>query len=151
MWFITTVPLIFEYKGKRCRTLVSGENHTLSLKICFLATLAAAISIAVSSRQDGDCKAPAGTIYDCSQYIYSNCKNATYIAQRLAFNQSYSSVSLFWNAPQYNMTILFESGFLKPHQLCINPVGCAKTFRTLDSGQETDVEWNTFIEYSYRF
>jgi hypothetical protein len=116
----------------------------MSLKICFFVVLVASVSIAVLARTEGDCNAPAGSIYDCSQSIYSNCKNATFIADRLAFNKSCSSVSLFWDAPQYNMTILFKSGLSEPYELCIKPVGCTNTSRTLDDGRETSVEWNTF-------
>ena len=114
-------------------------------KILLIAlVVATASNIVFGQRTDGDCVAPAGPIDSCSQYIYSNCKNATFIADRLAYSDQCSPISLFWDAPVYNMTVIFQSHFTKPYDLCIRPTGCTQAFRTLDDGREVVVDWNTF-------
>ena len=61
-----------------------------------------------------DCVATSGPIESCSQFIYSNGKNAIFAANHSAYSDQCSPVSLFWDAPQYNMTILFQSQLMKP-------------------------------------
>ena len=114
-------------------------------KIFLVALIVAAASNSVfGQRTDGDCVAPAGSIDDCSQFIYSNCKNATFVADRLAYGDQCSPISLFWDAPVYNMTVVFQSNFSKPYDLCIRPVGCTQAYRTVEDGSEVVVDWNTF-------
>ncbi len=81
------------------------------------------------------------SIQDCFQTIYSTCNNATFVADRLAYGDHCSNVSLFWDAPLYNMTILFDSHFLKPYEICIQPVACVKAFYTDDDEHEVPIDW----------
>ena len=117
----------------------------MSFKIYFISILLISISIVVrGQRKDDDCEAYARPIESCSQIISSDCNNATFIADRLAYSEECSSVSLFWDAPMYNMTVLFQSHLTKPYSVCIQPVGCVKSYRTLDDGREVQIEWTSF-------
>ncbi|CAF4891181.1 unnamed protein product [Rotaria sp. Silwood1] len=91
--------------------------------------------------KNADCVAQGGPIKDCFQIISSNCDNATFVADRLAYTDRCSAISLFWDAPTYNMTILFQSYLTKPYELCIRRVACTQAFRTLEDGREVPVEW----------
>jgi hypothetical protein len=114
-------------------------------KIFLIAVLLiSALTVVLGQRTDGDCVAYAGEITSCTQSISSACMNATFIANRLAYSEQCSPISLFWDAPTYNMTILFQSQFLKPYSLCIKPVGCTEAYRTLDDGREIKIEWDSF-------
>jgi hypothetical protein len=115
----------------------------MSFDINLFVVLIASISIAVlSQHSDNDCKAGSEPAQGCFQYISSDCKNATFIADRLSYGNNCSNISLFWGGPVNNMTILFEIHSLDPYELCISRVGCAKAFRTTDDGLEVPVEWN---------
>jgi hypothetical protein len=117
----------------------------MSFKSSFIAVLTISVlTVVLGQRNDGDCVAPAGSIENCSQSIYSNCKNATFIANRLAYSDQCSPISLFWDAPMYNMTILFRSNLTKSYSICIEPVRCTQACRTLDDGSEVPIEWHTF-------
>ena len=103
------------------------------------------VLVTVSCQGRGDnCTAYAGSIESCQQIISSDCKNATFIANRSAYTDQCSSVSIFWDAPLYNMTILFDSQYTKSYSFCIEPVSCAKAFRTLDNGTEVNIDWQSF-------
>ena len=111
---------------------------------CIALVLLSTIFLVSSQHQKDDCVAPGGPIESCSQSIYSNCKNATFPANYSSYGDQCSTVSLFWDAPLYNMTILFQSHFLKPYSLCMKPVGCTKAYRTLDDAREVPIEWDSF-------
>jgi hypothetical protein len=111
---------------------------------CVTVILLFFLAIVSCQHKDGDCIAFAGSIESCMQTIGSDCKNATFTANHSTYSDQCSSVSLFWDAPLYNMTILFKSQFMKPYSICIEPVGCTKAYRTLDDGREVSIEWETF-------
>jgi len=114
------------------------------LKLLFITLVFNSILIvAFCQRQNDSCVASAGSIEDCLQIIASNCENATFIANRLAYSDHCSPVSLFWDAPMYNMTILFQNNVTKPYSICIPRVACTEAYRTLDSDQEVPIKWNT--------
>jgi hypothetical protein len=106
--------------------------------------LLSALVVVSCQHRDDDCVAFAGSIESCTQSIGSDCKNATFTANHSAYSDQCVPVSLFWDAPLYNMTILFKSQFMKPYSICIEPVACTKAFRTLDDGREVNIEWGTF-------
>ena len=111
------------------------------LKIFLTKVVLLSALVAVScQRQDNDCVASAGSVDSCMQFIYSSCENATFTANRSAYSEQCSPVSLFWDAPVYNMTILFKSQLMKPYSICVEPVGCVKAYRTLDDGREVMIE-----------
>jgi hypothetical protein len=117
----------------------------MSLNIFYTTAILLSVLVVVSCQdRDDNCTASAGSIESCQQTIGSACKNATFIANRSAYSDQCSPVEIFWDAPLYNMTILFESQFMKPYSFCIEPVSCAKAFRTLDDGREVNIEWQTF-------
>lgn len=117
----------------------------MSFKSLFIIVLLVSVlTIVLGQRNDGNCTASAGDIQECSQTIYSNCKNATFIANRMTYSDQCSEVSLFWDAPMYNMTILFQRNLTKSYSICIKPVGCSKAYRTLDDGHEVSIEWDSF-------
>lgn len=118
----------------------------MSSKISFLAfVMTFCLTGALSQRTNGSCIASTGPIENCSQFIYSDCQNATYIIDSQAFSDTCSPVSLFWDAPQYNMTIFFQSPISSTsYSLCLQPTMCVKTYRTTDDGHEVIVDWNTF-------
>ena len=102
------------------------------LKIfCITDVLLSTILLVSSQHQKDDCVVPVSPIGKCSQDIYSNYKNGTFIANdsSYSYGDQCSPVSLFWDAPQDNMTILFLNHFLKPYSLCLKPVGCTKAYR----------------------
>ncbi len=97
-----------------------------------------------SARNSDDCMAvPEGPVDDCVQFIDTPCKNATFIFDRLKYIDDCPMFTIFWNAPYYNLTVLFESHLLKSYQLCVTPVGCTKSYRTIDNGQEVPIGWNS--------
>jgi hypothetical protein len=117
----------------------------MSSKIFLIVVLLISVSIVVlGQRSDGDCAAGAGAITGCSQFIYSGCENATFIADRSAYSEECVPMSLFWDAPTYNMTILFQSDLKKSYSICLQPAMCTQAYRTLADGREVKIDWNTF-------
>jgi len=109
----------------------------------FTLLLVVSASIAVQGQGDNDdCMAVPGPVDECVQFIDTNCENATFITDRLTYTDDCPMFTIFWNAPYYNLTILFESHFLKPYELCVTPVGCTKAFRTTDNGEEVSIGWD---------
>ena len=115
----------------------------ISFKLYFIAVLfISTLTFIRGQHEDHDCKASAGSIENCLQSISSNCENATFIANRSAYSDQCSPMSLFWDAPLYNMTILFQSNLMKTYSICIEPVRCSQAYRTLNDGSEVSMKWN---------
>jgi hypothetical protein len=76
--------------------------------------------------RNGDCMADAGAIDECVQWLNTTCDNAMFITDRLVYTDDCPMFTIFWTAPYYNLTILFESHLTKPYDLCVTPVGCTK-------------------------
>ncbi|CAF3415514.1 unnamed protein product [Rotaria socialis] len=114
-----------------------------SLLVC-LATLSS--SLVVLAQRGESCKAMSSPIYDCSQTIYSDCKNATFVTDRSTFSKNCSQVSLFWDAPLYNMTLLFDSDLIGPYELCLERMMCTTAFLTKNDGSEVEIKWEKFNE-----
>jgi hypothetical protein len=119
----------------------------MSFYINLFVVIIVSISVAVFGQHSGnDCMAGGEPAEGCFQYISSDCKNATFIADRLSYGSNCSNISLFWGSPVNNMTILFESHLSNPYEFCISPIGCAKAFRTTDDGREIPVQWGASFE-----
>ena len=93
-------------------------------------------------RNEDDCMADPGYVDECVQFINTTCENATFITDRLTYVDVCPMFTIFWTAPYYNLTILFESHLSKPYKLCVTPVGCTKAFHTIPDGQEIPIDWN---------
>jgi hypothetical protein len=106
--------------------------------------LISTLIVVLSQQHNDDCVAPAGPIENCFQIISSGCKNTTFVAGRLAYSDNCSSISIFWDTPTYNMTILFQSRLMKPYSICMKPAMCTKAYRTLDNGREVPIKWDAF-------
>ncbi len=121
------------------------NQPTMKIEITlFTAFLIICASISVQGEHDkDDCMADAGLIDECVQWMNTTCENATFITDRLKYTDDCPMLTIFWNAPYYNLTVLFESHLLKPYDLCVTPVGCTKAFHTTDEGQEIPINWNS--------
>lgn len=114
----------------------------MSVKLLFIVALINCTLMIVSSqRSNGSCSAMESFIEDCSEIISSTCQNATFIADRQAYAEHCSEISIFWDAPMYNMTILFKNNLTQPYSICMSSVMCSKGYRTLDNGQEVPITW----------
>ncbi|CAF0825730.1 unnamed protein product [Adineta ricciae] len=116
----------------------------MKVEISFLAILFFGCTlIDVQSKQvNDDCMVDPGFIDECVQWINATCENATFVTDRLAYMDTCPMYTIFWNAPYYNLTILFDSHLLKPYELCVTPVRCTKAFRTNEEDQEISVDWD---------
>ena len=115
----------------------------MSFHINLFVVLIASISISVLGQlSNSDCMVDAEPVQGCFQYIPSSCTNGTFIVALLSHSNNCSNVSLFWGGPMYNLTVLFESQFLDPYELCMSQVMCAKAFRTTEDGSEIPITWN---------
>ncbi|CAF2235942.1 unnamed protein product [Rotaria magnacalcarata] len=115
----------------------------LGINICTVLLFAPMLIIVHGQQPNDDCKADAGPIGECVQWISTNCDNATFITDKLEYIDVCPMFTIFWDEPYYNLTILFESHLLKPYELCVTPVGCTKAFRMNDDGQEVAIDWDT--------
>lgn len=104
--------------------------------------IACASIVAQERHENSDCMADPGPVDECVQFIDVNCENATFITDRLTYIDDCPMFTIFWNAPYYNLTLLFASHLLKPYELCVTPVACTKAFRTTDDGEEVPIDWN---------
>ncbi len=108
----------------------------------FTVFVAICVFISVQGQRNNDDCMVDGFVNNCIQYINATCENATLITNRLAYIDICPMLTILWDAPYYNLTILFESHLLKPYELCVTPVLCTKAFQTSEDGNEIPVDWN---------